>query len=263
MANVQKPLDINQQKLINIVKTAHKNLAVARKMKVSETERRISEFKIKMTRALEESEAVIRHDLEAELQAHASALDEALIAAYDGGVAVRRIALDGFGNRYDGAVHVMLTDLRKDGRVGSRGHDATSDPSAISESYFPKPIDIDSILSEATTVEPPKFDLLVEPLELIPADKDGNDGMFTTAVRLTLDSRDLWFRSIAGRARPGTRYMDATYCTLYVHPFSDNLIVAESEETGVELWDHPIARWAKEYPEAARKGFDAAISPNA
>lgn len=286
MANKPKPLDIHQQELINIVKLAHENLALARKTRAAELERRIGEgvlqIELSTTRAIQaindDAETTIRTlkqraitstekqthrfrmEMDASLAAHESALDEALIAAYNGSVPVRRIALDGFGNRYDGGVQQLLAKLRADNRIGTRvGHQRnTSEPADVTVVEFPKPLDMDAILEERTALEAPKF-TRTKPIELVAPDENGIDGVVADAVRLDFDSRDPWFLSIRANARPGTEHLRATFCTLYLHPFSGELVAFESQELGVTLWDHPVARWAKEHPDEALAGFSAAL----
>jgi len=263
MANHQQPLSIEQQRLINIVRMAHQTLAIARKTKATESERRIAEAKIAAERALEKTIERIRMDLDAEVQVHAAALDEALIVAYDADIPVRRIALEGFGNRYDGGVHEMLRALRTDGRVGNKVNyqrNRLDDLNTPVKTLFPQPVDVDGILSTATTVREPVFTLLPLPLTLVEADANGDGAVTVQAVELEFDPRDPWFAQIERNARPGTPFKRATTCTLYVHPFSGELLAFESKETGEVMWDHPVARWVKEHREEALAGYTAAIA---
>ena len=253
MANKVKPLDTHQQRLVNIIVQAHKNLALARKAKVSETERRIDEARIRHARLLEQAELAVRYDVEKEIEQHAAALEESVIAAYEAEVPIRRIALDGFGNRHDGAVHAMLRELRKDGRVGNRGSETT----AVS---FPPAIDFNEAINAVNEIQEPKFELMADPLVLVPA-TNPEDEVTVQAVKLTMDARDPFFREIAADARPNTPFKDAVTCTLYLHPFSGELTTHESKETGEMIWDHPIARWVKKNRDEALSGFKSAISP--
>jgi len=249
-------LDIHQQELVNIVKAAHSTLAVARKLRGTELNRRLVADRARVERefdgALDAGAARVRIELDAEIAQHESALDESLIAAYVSDIPIRRIALDGFGNRYDGTVHQLMAKLRADGRVGNRiGYqDSTID----TEVAFPKVVDVNAILEEAGATYGPSFAKLDEPLVLVPA-SGGNDAITVEAVTLTLDARDPWFRSISKNARPGTEYATATSCTLYIHPASGELVAHESRETGATTWDHPVARWAKDHRAETLDGF--------
>ena len=260
MPQAPQPLDGHQQELINLVKAAHQNLNLARKTKVSETGRRLAEAKLQLERDLERTEIRIRDTLDREVATHASALDEAVIAAYEAGIPVRRIALDGYGNRVDGAVHETLRALRADGRVGHRvGYQRNTTPEldTRAETTFPVPINVHEIITESTSIAGPKFEntgslVLVEP------DRDGKDGVIVPRVTLTLDSRDPWFRSIENNARVGTPFRHATSVTLYLHPATGDLVTHESREDGEVIWDHPVARWVKVHPDEARAGYLAA-----
>lgn len=260
-------IDHQQQELLNIIKAAHQNLAIARKVRESELRRRTTEDRRRIEGesqvAIEESGARIRVELEAEIAQHESALDESLIVAYNQGVPIRRIALDGFGNRYDGAVHAMLRTLRNDGRVGNReGYQRNAgdlNPGDVT-TEFPKPINVESLLSEATTMLAPRFLPTPERVVLVEADADGVGEISVPGVTLTLDARDPWFARIAKTGRAGTPYKHATHCTLYRHPFTRDLLSLESKETGATTWDHPVARWAIDHPVDAAEGFDAAVN---
>lgn len=254
----QKPLDIHQQELVNLIRAAHQTLALARKTRSTELARRLAEGKLQIEREWENRQAAIKMDLDAEVAVHESNLDEAMIGAYNNGVPIRRIALDGFGNRYDGGVQQLFTRLRSDGRVGSRdGFQRNSKESAPTAS-FPKPINVEGILNESTTIDGPAFLHLPEPITLVEADPDGQNGVYAEAVTLTMDPRDPYFARIQKNARVGTPYLHATEATLYLHPATGELVTQESRETGDLIWDHPVARWVKDHPEEAREGFEAA-----
>jgi hypothetical protein len=257
----QKTLDIHQQELVNIIKAAHSTLGVARKVRSSELARRIRSEKERIEReaekAIDESVARVKHELDSEVAAHESALDEALIAAYNALVPIRRIALDGFGNRYDGGAHQLIAKLRDDGRIGNRvGYqgNGVDIEETRTEVFFPEPVNVESILAEATTIYGASFTALAKPLELIPATAT-DDAVTVQAVTLALDARDPWFRSIAKNARAGTVFAKATSCTLYLHPASGELVAHESRETGATTWDHPVARWAKDHRAETLDGF--------
>lgn len=255
----QKPLTKHQQELINVVKSAHDTLLVARRVKSQEVERRLAEARIQAERDWDEIEARIRHDVIAEIAVHESNEDEALIAAYEAGVPVRNIALQGFGNRLDGAVHQKLRDLRADGRVGNvEGYQPrlTDGDRVVS---FPKPVDVETILAEKTTISPPVF-TLDGPLVLVPADTSGLNEIAVPSVKITMDERDPYFKQIEGNMRKGTQWKGATHATLYLHPATGALIAHESKEPGDILWDHPVARWVKDHESEARAGVEAALA---
>lgn len=264
MANAPQPLTLEQQRLINIVKTAHQTLAVARKTRDRELARRLTEARVESERQLEQELETIRLDLDAELQKHASNLDEAVIAAYTNDVPIRRIALDGFGNRYDGQAQQMLVKLRADGRVGSSvgyQRNTTDELEAAQRATvaFPEVVNVDELINHATTIHAPVFS--VQPLPLVLAEATTTEPAFTVpSVQLDMDPRDPWFQSIQKNARPNTPYLRSTSATLYQHPHSGDLIVHESKETGDVIWDHPVARWVKEHKAEALEGFTAAIA---
>lgn len=247
-------LSPSQQELLRIVRAAHDNLIVARQVRLSEITRRLAEARIEFERELANAEARIRREIDHEIAAHESAEDEAVIAAYEAGIPVRRIALDGFGNRLDGAVHAKLRDLRHEGRVGNVSKDGEN------VSTFPQPIDVSGLLLESNQIKEPTFRALPTPLELVePSSPDAADGVYVDAVLLTMDDRDAYFARIAKNMRKGTPFAKATAATLYLHPHSGALTVLESKEKGDILWDHPVARWVKDHPAEARAGFDAAF----
>lgn len=263
MPQKPQPLDLHQQELINIVKSAHHNLAVARKVRLTELARRNAAEKLRIEQevaaALEASLIRTKQALDEEITAHEVALDDSLIAAYDSGIPVRRIALDGFGNRYEGGVHQLLIKLRADGRLGNRtGYQGRQEDDFV-EVAFPKPINITEILNEATTLAAPTYTALPEPLVLVHPDENGNDGISVPAVRLEMDARDPWFKQIAKNAREGTPFKNATYCTLYLHPATGELTAVESKEKGAVTWDHPVARRIKAFPDETLAGFNAAL----
>ena len=260
----QKSLDTHQLELVNIIKIAHSTLSIARKVRAAELDRRVNIAKLDAERALEQALAGIRIALDAEIAVHESALDESLIAAYNANVPIRRIALTGFGNRYDGAVHQLISKLRTDGRVGNRvGYQingATSIEDSTTRLFFPEPVDIDGILNDASTIAKPIFAALPDRLIIVEADPSDPVSLNVTvqAVRLEMDARDPWFRSIAKNARPGTPHLTATSCTLYRHPATGQIVTHESRESGAVAWDHPVARWVVDNYSEAAIGFDAA-----
>ena len=267
MPQSPQPLDKHQLELVNIVKSAHGTLGVARKVKASEVSRRVAEarthIELESQKRIEEAEARIRMDVDAEIARHESALDEAIIAAYNNDIPIRRIALDGFGNRHDGAVHQMLRDLRADGRVGNRsGYQRRSGMPELESrihTNFPEPIDMDQTISEALMITEPTFTAVEEPLVLVEPDRDGMYGVTVQSVRLTMDERDPYFARIAKNAREGTPHLRARSCTLYIHPATQELTVLESKENGVVTWDHPVARWVKDNYDQSVDGYSAAI----
>lgn len=257
-------VDHHQQELVNIIKAAHQNLSIARKTAAKElTRRRDAEalrVKNEAALALEAGMLRVKMELDAEVETHASALDEALIAAYNAGVPIRRIALDGFGNRYDGGVHQMLRAVRVDGRLGNReGYQRNTGDGEDTAVTFPKPIDVNQILADATNVAKPKFTLLPEPLVLLEAGTNGEDEVSVMAIQLEMDSRDPYFAQIAKNARKNTPFRHATTCTIYMHPATGELMTHESRETGESTWDHPVARWVKDNPDDAMLGVLSAI----
>lgn len=256
MPAAPQPLDSNQQKLVNIVKATHQNLALARKTRVAEIQRRLHEKRIEINRLLDNAEHQVTMDINHEIAVHEAALDEALIAAYNAGIPVTRIALDGFGNRYPGTTTQLLNKLRAEGLIGSRDdyqRKGVSDPITVA---FPEPIDASAVISEATTIANATYSALPDLLRLVP-DTDEFD---VPAVLLTMDARDPYFKSISDNARPGTPYRYATTATLYLRPHDGSIAAFESDEKGTTFWDHPVARWVKDHPETARAGYDAALS---
>ena len=282
----QIPLDMNQQELINIVKSAHQTLAIARKLKVTESARRVEAYqngvnakaqeelaaaqavydlkvsmvRLSQKRSLEEGVEGVRQELSLEIVKHETNLDNALIAAYNGNIPIRRIALDGFGNRYDGGVQQLLSKLRVDGRIGNREDYQRNTEESRAETSFPRVIDFENILGEALTIGAPTYTLIPVDLVLVEPNADGEDGISVPAVRLDMDPRDPWFRQVEANARPGTPFVRATYCTLYEHPSTGMIVAHESREEGQTLWDHPVARWAKMHSGRVEEGFQSAVS---
>ena len=262
MPKPAQPLDPHQQELIGITKAAHQTLALARATRTSEHQRRIQLAKIEAERAFEAAKLRIESDLDFEVAVHGANLDAALIACYEADIPVLRIATDGFGNRYPGGVQQLLVKLRSEGRIGSRTgyqRNSTDELETSTTQVFPSPVNVEEILNTATTIGEPTFTLLALPLSLIP----GNPEFDVTAVQLTMDSRDPYFKQIAKNGREGTPYRYATSATLYQHPATGEIIVYESKESGNETWDHPVARFAKTHPEVVQAGFDRAIAASA
>ena len=253
-----KPLNIHQQELVGIVRAAHQTLAIARRVRTAELARRMAEERIRAERDFEEAEIRIKDQLAAEIVAHEANLDEALIFAYNEGVPIRRIALDGFGNRYDGGVSQLVMKLRADGRLGHREGWQVNTGVSKPKTAFPQAVDLQKIIHDSNTLDEPTFTVNPERLVLVPADENGEDGVSVVAVTMTMDARDPWFAQIEKNARPGTPFRGAIEVTLYEHPATGELISYESRETGELLWDHPVARWVKHYPESALAGFRSA-----
>lgn len=255
-----------QQDLINVVKATHQTLAVARKTRSQELSRRLAAEKLRIRQeaeaALEAAEVTVKMQIDVEIANHASAQDEALIAAYNAGVSIRKIALDGFGNQYDGTVHQLLAKLRDDGRVGSReGYKAADNDEIMPAPIFPTPVDVEAVLTETTTVREPVFTRKPEPLVLVPAGRNGEAPvLYDDAVIITLDPRDPWYTQVAPKMRPGSSHGKATTATLYLRPFDGALAAHESAETSDQYIDHPVARWVKDHPEQALAGFNAALA---
>lgn len=250
---VSRPLAPHEQELVGIVKAAHMNLLTARKLRVTETERRIAEARLKHERAWSAIEAQIRLDIDYEITQHEAADDEALIAAYQAGIPVRRIALDGFGNRLDGAVHAKLRELRADGRIGNitahhHGAGAPTESELEPVVAFPQPVEVEALLAETAEVREPIYDLLGKPLTLVePSAPGADDAVTVPAVKITLDERDPYLQTIAGHMRKGTQYEGSYQATFYIHPATGEVTCWESKETGETLWDHAVARYAKDH----------------
>lgn len=258
MPRQQTSLTDHQTDLVNIIRVAHANLAVARRTRSAELDRRLTELKVRLARQLDEDSENIRLALDRELVAHEAALDEALIVAYNEGVPIRRVALDGFGNRYDGTATALFAKLRSDGRLGSREgfqRDSSGERTTVS---FPKAVDVDALLNAASSIAAPSF-TNNGPFTVVEPDRNGNNGIVVPSVLIHMDSRDPYFTLIAPRMRPDSPHKGATTATLYLN-FQGDLITHESREASEQYWDHPVARWVKEHPEAARAGFDAALA---
>lgn len=251
------PLEQHQQELVSVVRAAHQTLALARRTRSSELARRIAEAKIAAERVFDQLKESAQLDLDREITQHEVNLDDSLIAAYEGNVPVLQIALQGFGNRYPGGVQELVTKLRADGRIGSKtDYQRNTADAAESAVAFPEPVDVQALLAEHNTIAEPTFELLPEPIELVPGDPEWS----VPGVVLTMDARDPYFGQIAPNARKNTPYLRATTATLYQHPATGNLMVVESKETGEVMWDHPVARWVKDHPDEAQVGFENALS---
>lgn len=286
----QQPLDPHQQELVSIVKAAHQNLALARKFKSQELARRLAAHKLGVDQAAERKRADlkakyeadlaatghaqlsaletgserIRLDLDGEVVTHESALDEALMGAYSGGVPIMRIAVDGFGNRYPGAVQQLINKLRAEGLVGSSvGYQRNSTPAEETDARveFPKPINVESLLNEASTISEPVFSALDGPLILWESRTDSSENIETTGVLLTMDDRDPYFKSIAKSMRVGLNPQIAAARTAHLYvDGAGKLSAQESNEVADTYWDHPVARWVKDHPAEALAGFNRALS---
>ena len=250
MPQAPTPLTLEQQRLVNLVRVAHDNLILARRLKVQERTRRVAIARADFERVC----AQIELDIENEIVQHEVAEDAAIIAAYNNGVPVLRIGTDGFGNRLPGAAQRKVAELREAGLLGNK-----VDYQAGQERVeFPKAVDVEATLTEALTVEPPKFEANDLPLVLLPA-TDTEPGVSVPSVKITMDPRDPWFKQIEQNARPGTEYRHATTATIYLAPHDGSLVTYESKEAGDTYWDHPVARWVKDHPTEALEGYETAI----
>ena len=258
---MSRNLTDHQTTLLNILRAARKNSDTARRIREREISRRLAEAKLEAQRQWDRIENDIRVEVNDEVTRHAAAVDEALIAAYNAGVPVRRIALDGFGNRHDGNVHVMLKALRADGRVGNAvGFQINADGEDHRTVEFPQAAVIEEMLEEHTTIKEPEITLLDSGLVLVPESAPGaGDGITVAAATLTLDSRDPYFHSIRDNARKGTLHRQATTATIYIHPGTGKLVAHESAENGDLIWDHPVARFVKDHNEQVRAEFEAVL----
>lgn len=256
----QKPLDAYQRELVNLVKAAHTTVDVARRTSSTELSRRIRENRIRIEREHDESETQIKIDMDAEMVLHQSNLDEALIAAYEANVPIRQIALDGFGNQYTGGAQQRISKLRDDGRIGSKtGYQRNTGDSEPASSY-PKPVDVASILAEATTMQAPTFKLMEQELVVIAATPTEEAITVSSYARLTMDERDPWFRSILGDAAPGAT-LGATTATLFWNPYNatEMRVLGSTEKIG-KKWHDPVAYWVALHPVEAFIGFKSAFA---
>lgn len=261
-------LDQAQADVIAVVRAAHQTLILARQTRSAELARRIAmakqSAKHEYERQIEAIEIGEKLRIDAEIAQHASAQDDALIAAWNANIPVRRIAIDGFGNQYDGAVSQLLNALRDEGRIGSKtGYQRNTTPAdeIMPEIAFPEPIDVEAVLEERTTIHAPLFSAKEDGLWLVHESEPGKgDGINVDAVTVTMDPRDPWFNEIAKNMRPNSPFAKATTATLYLQPSDGKLAVYESKETGDTYWDHPVARWVKDHSVEAMAGFVAARS---
>lgn len=238
--------------LVLVVKAARENLAMARAVRAAELQRRINEARITSERMLQEATEAARIELDNQIAVHESALDEALIAAYNDNVPQRRVALDGFGLRYDGTVTALYRKLRDDGRLKTKGPGrklpGTEAPA------FPEPVDVETLIDARTTAHEPIF----EDLGMVEIAEDFSIRL----VKITLDWRDPYFNAIASKGRLGLppEVTSATSAQLYLD-HNGAIAARESTEPAYpEIWDHPVARWVKDYPDAALAGYNAAIA---
>jgi hypothetical protein len=255
-----KPLDSHQRELVNLIKAAHRNLGLARDTRKAEEARRLHEAKLQAARDWEKIAFGIRDDLDRELTEHASALDEALIAAYEAGVPVRAIALQGFGNQFDGGVQGKLRDLRQDGRLGMRhGHQRNKQDAVESHVAFPTPIDVEAVLEEATTVALPTFEPIGRYV-LFEATAKEAEVAVDQAVLVTMDSRDPFFRDIEEQASFSAD-RGSLSVVLYDNPFKPGELRAPGLNLDPkERWMNRVAYWVALHPVEAREQFDAAVS---
>lgn len=267
MTRAIKKLDSHQQETLALVKAAHITLISARKIRTSEVARRVADLRFpiqqeiaKLQRELELAEATASAEVDFEIAEHEAAEDEALIAAYNAGVPIRRIALEGFGNRHDNPVYLRLRALRAEGRVGNVTNRQGEGEERESGAEFPKAINVKDLVAKSNEVQKPEYTALPDLLTLLPESEPGaGDGVSVPTVLLRMDSRDPYFVTIAENMRPGSPHRDATTATLYKHPGTGKIVAHESPEAGELLWDHPVARYVLDHPNEVRAGFDAAL----
>lgn len=246
------PLDAHQTELLNLVKVSHANLLLARQVRAAEAGRRRKVAKIEVERILESKLAQIDVDLENEMAAHASAEDEALIAAFEAGIPQRRIALDGFGNQYDGAVVQKLVKLREDGRIGNKiGYQRNNRaPEDSAQVVFPEPFDIDTELAEAQQI--PDIDFQYAGIY------EAADGSEVDSVNVIIDKRDPWIRAAHQFKAFGAT--DSLVVTIFLNPYRDELVAVDETLDPDKKWNNVAAYWVAKHPTEARTAYNAAIA---
>lgn len=246
----QKPLDPQQNQLVGLIRVAHTNLQVAHRSRSSELARRLRENKLRIERDLEQTEAAIKINIDYEMAQHQSSLDETIIAAFNAGVPIRRIALDGFGNQYDGQANARLVKLRDEGRVGTKINYQRGSTPNLEEVVFPQPVVFEQLLSEATVVAEPAFKYL--------GPTEAADGTMVGAVTLTIDGRDPWLKTVQDRKAYGATH--SLSVVLFINPYRDNLMAFDASLDPELRWDNAAAYWVATHAETARASFDAIIA---
>jgi len=225
-------LNTEQELLLDATSAAYATARIAKNIANVEIKRRLAE-----------ANAQIQIDVEREIAQHEAELDEAIIAAIEGGVPALQIAIRAFGAKSPMGVYKRVWALRDDGRLN---------PSLVINNIPIRPADTampeSPEVAKMISVQPPSFTPEEVPYEVAP-------GIRVSTVRLQLDARDPWFRDVADRLRPGTPFKRADHCILYRHPNTDEILAIESREVGDTMVDHPVARWALEHPDEVVAAF--------
>lgn len=257
-----KPLTPAQASALVAIREARVLRDVARRNRSLEIERRLADVK-----------ARIAIEVDDQITALERSLNEAMVAAVEQGVSIRRIAFDAMGATYDGSVrriiHEAMADARRGSldeaeaeyrsRFGGEGDGASQfepdAPPVSGNSFIPEPI-----WAQADGLQPPvggpRF-TLVDPEHIL--FDDGSERITVPTVAVEIDPLDPWILEVRENGRKGSEFLNATTCTIYRNPGTGKMVALESREDGASFYDHLAARWVKDHQEQASAGYDEAI----
>lgn len=252
-----------QQAILAAARKARIDYEVAKRSRAQAIELKVNELRAQVIVQVDDA-----------INAHARALDDAMLAAVDAGVPIRRIAFDAFGARHDASVRRMIHEALADRRrhqheIGEVSGNDAEEPVALSD-LPPMEVEIERgeiaitevdlpshILGNDAPVGAPRFTLVEVEHVLY---EDGTERVTVPTVRVELDPLDPWIPQVREFARKGSEHRNTTVCTIYRNPGTGKMIALESSEPGSTFYDHLAARWVKDHQDEASAGYDAALA---
>lgn len=241
----KKPLTPGQQVALSNVRTARISHEVAKRTRRAEIDRRMADV-----------EARIAIEVDARITALDVELDEALLAAVDAGVSIRRIAHEAMNASHDGSVRRMIHEALEDRRNEELDEHAGKVVSGNPQAQEIAALDLERSREEHP-IGAPRFTLDKAEYVLY---EDSTDRITAPTARLELDPFDPWIASVRENGRKGSEFLSATECTIYRNPGDGKIVALESKEVGSTFYDHLAARWVKDHQAEAAAGYDAVLA---
>lgn len=239
----RNPLSPAQQVALANVREARIAYELAKRNRRAEIDRRMADVEARIT--LEVNDQVAALDVQ---------LDDAMIAAVDAGVSIRRIAIDAMGATHDGSVRRMIHEALAD----RRNEELDSVTGGVSGNSLIPEVALD--IERARQQQPvgaPRFTLHTAEHVLY---EDQDQRIVAPTVTLELDPFDPWIATMSENGRKGSETLSATVCTIYRNPGDGKIVALESRESGTTFYDHLAARWVKDHQAEAAAGYDAVLA---
>lgn len=253
MARIARQLTPNQQELLTGVREARMTLVEARKSKPAEIDRRAALLAVQIAEAearlaeekrnIAAAKARLAAEVEDDINLLEIAFDDALLAAVEAGVPIRRIAIDALGTPHDASVRRMIFEAQADGRENV----------VSGNSLIPKPPESPRA---SLPVGGPRFTLVDADYTLY---DDGAERYSAPTVLVELDPLDPWIGTMLDKGIKGSPDLTNTVCTMYRNPGTGQMRTLE-DDPGSEFYTHLAARWVKEHQAEAASGYDAVLA---